>query len=95
AVFMGPTNIKSKKDNLYCEEGWTNTATQISHLTKNAVIYYDKSILHADSVFYDKKAELGIAYSNVKIIDNIQKMILSGQYSYSNQKKGITWITGS
>ncbi|MGZ3866838.1 MAG: OstA-like protein [Bacteroidia bacterium] len=95
AVFMGPTNIKSKKDNLYCEEGWTNTAAQISHLTKNAVIYYGTNILHADSVFYDKKQELGIAYSNVKIIDNVQKMILSGQYSYSSQKKGITWITGA
>lgn len=95
AIFMGPTNIKSKKDNLYCEEGWYNTQTQISHLTKNAVIYSGSNILHADSVHYDKKKETGFAYSNVKIIDNVQKMILNGQRSYANQKVGVTWITGN
>jgi lipopolysaccharide export system protein LptA len=95
AIFMGPTNIKSKTDNLYCEEGWYNTNAQISHLTKNAVIYYGSNILHADSVHYDKKLETGLAYSNVKIIDNVQKMILNGERSFSDQKKGITWITGN
>ncbi len=94
AVFMGPTNIKSKKDNLYCEQGWYNTQTQLSHLTKNAVIYSGKNILHADSVHYDKKKETGLAYGNVKLIDNEEKIIISGQRSYSNQKTGRTWITG-
>ena len=94
AVFMGPTNIKSKKDNLYCEEGWYNTQTQISHLTKNAVIYSGVNILHADSIHYDKKKETGFAYSNVKVIDNEEKVIISGERSYTNQKTGTTWITG-
>ena len=94
AVFIGPTNIKSKKDNLYCEEGWYNTQTQLSHLTKNAVIYSGMNILHADSIHYDKKKETGLAYSNVKVIDNELKVILSGQRSFTNQKAGITWITG-
>ncbi len=94
AVFMGPTNIKSKKDNLYCEKGWYNTQTQLSHLTKNAVIYSGNTILHADSVHYDKKKETGFAYSNVKIIDNEEKMIINGERSFTNQKAGVTWITG-
>jgi len=95
AVFMGPTNIKSKKDNLYCEQGWYNTQTQISHLTKNAVIYSGNNILHADSVHYDKKKETGFAYSNVKVIDNEEKTIINGERSYTNQKTGLTWITGN
>jgi lipopolysaccharide export system protein LptA len=94
AVFIGPTNTKSKNDNLYCEAGWYNTQTQISHLTKNAVIYSGTTILHADSVHYDKKKETGDAFSNVKVIDNEQKVILNGERSYSNQKTGLTWITG-
>jgi lipopolysaccharide export system protein LptA len=95
AVFIGPTNTKSKNDNLYCEQGWYNTQTQISHLTKNAVIYSGKTILHADSIHYDKKKETGFAFSNVKVIDNEQKIILNGERSFTNQKAGITWITGN
>jgi lipopolysaccharide export system protein LptA len=94
AVFLGPTNIKSKKDNLYCEEGWYNTQTQISHLTKNAVIYSGQNILHADSIHYDKKKESGYAFSNVRVIDNQEKIIINGDKAYTNQKKNLTWITG-
>ncbi len=94
AVFEGPTNIKGEKDNLYCESGWYNTRTEISHLTKNAVIYSNKKILHADSVHYYKKTETGEAYSHVSIIDNYEKSIIYGDYSVTNQKKGKTIITG-
>lgn len=94
AVFVGPTTITSKKDVLYCEAGWYNTQAQVSHLTKNAVIYSGKNILHADSIHYDKKKETGDAFSNVRLIDNAQRVIISGSRGYSNQKKGRTFITG-
>ena len=92
-VFLGPTTIDSKKDKLYCEKGWYNTQTQISHLTKKAIVYSGKNILHADSIHYDKKQETGFGYNNVKMIDTAEKTIISGERSYSNQKTGIMWIT--
>jgi len=94
AVFVGPTTITSKKDVLYCEQGWYNTQSQVSHLTKNAVIYSGPNILHADSIHYDKKKETGDAYSNVQLIDNLEKIIISGNRAYNNRKKGRTWVTG-
>jgi len=92
-IFLGPTNVLSKKDKLYCERGWYSTQTQISHLTKKAAIYTGKNILYADSIHYDKKNESGNAYSNVRMIDTVQKTIISGNRSYSNKKTGIMWVT--
>ncbi|HXU28639.1 MAG TPA: OstA-like protein, partial [Bacteroidia bacterium] len=92
-IFLGPTNVLSKKDKLYCEQGWYNTQTQISHLTKKAAIYTGKNILYADSIHYDKKNESGNAYSNIRMIDTVQKTIISGNRSYSNKKTGIMWVT--
>jgi len=92
-IFLGPTNVLSKKDKLYCERGWYNTQTQISHLTKKAAIYTGKNILYADSIHYDKKNESGNAYSNIRMIDTVQKTIISGNRSYSNKKTGIMWVT--
>ena len=92
-VFLGPTNVVSKKDKLYCEQGWYNTQTQVSHLTKKAAIYSGKNILYADSIHYDKKNETGDGFSNIRMIDTVQKTIISGNRSYSNQKLGIMWIT--
>jgi len=94
ALFVGPTTIKSKSDMLYCEMGWYNTQSQISRLTKNAVIYSGNNILHADSIHYNKKKEAGDAYGNVKMIDNKEKVIVSGDRAYTNQKNGRTWVTG-
>jgi lipopolysaccharide export system protein LptA len=92
-VFLGPTNVISKQDQLYCERGWYNTQTQLSHLTKNAIIYSGKSIMKADSIHYDKKKETGYGFSNVNLIDTAEKTIISGNRSYSNKKAGIMWMT--
>jgi len=92
-VFLGPTTIDSKKDKLYCEKGWYNTQTQVSHLTKKAIVYSGKNILYADSMYYDKKKETGYGYDHVKMVDTAEKMIISGERSFSNQKKGIMWVT--
>jgi len=92
-IFLGPTNVLSKKDKLYCERGWYNTQTQLSHLTKKAAIYTGKNIMYADSIHYDKKNESGHAYSNIRMIDTVQKTIISGNRSYSNKKTGIMWVT--
>lgn len=92
-IFLGPTNVISKQDKLYCERGWYNTQAQISHLTKNAIIYSGKSIMKADSIHYDRKKETGFGYSNVNLIDTAEKTIISGHRSYSNKLKGIIWMT--
>lgn len=94
AVFVGPTNITSKTDKLYCEQGWYNTQTQTSHLTKKAIIYSGKNVLHADSIHYDKKKETGLGFGHVEMVDTAEKTIISGHRSFSNQKTGVMWITG-
>ncbi len=94
AVFVGPTDITGKTDKLYCEQGWYNTQTQNSHLTKKSIIYSGKNVLHADSIHYDKMKQTGFGFGNVEMVDTAEKTIVSGHRSYSNQKIGVTWITG-
>ncbi|MHB8258943.1 MAG: OstA-like protein [Bacteroidia bacterium] len=92
-VFLGPTSGVSKKDSLYCEWGWYHTPTQTSHLTKNATIFSGKTLMKADSIYYDKRKEIGFGFDHVFLIDTTQKTIISGNRSYSNKPKGITYMT--
>jgi len=95
AYFTGPTNIVSDSTRLYCEYGWYNTETEKSHLNTNAIIYSKESELHADSIFYDRKAGYGKAYSCVQIIDTLNKTELLGKLAEHFENTGISIVTGN
>jgi len=94
AFFVGPTNIISKENKLYCEYGWYNTQTEKSHLNTRAVVQTKTNELRADSIFYDRKAGYGKAYSCVQIIDTTNKMIIHGQVAEHYENKNISIVTG-
>ncbi len=97
AIFEGPTNIYSTgsdSSHIFCERGWYNTITEKSVFTQNPVIRSKENQLRGDSLVYDNKTTIGLAYTNVAITDTIQKVIISGEQGYSDDKNKIAWVTG-
>ena len=97
AYFFGPTTIKSTGKEggfIYCENGWYNTQTEKSVFGKNAYILSKENKLQGDSIFYDRIGGVGKAWKNVSITDTVQKIIVTGEYAYLNEKKGNSFVTG-
>jgi lipopolysaccharide export system protein LptA len=92
---FGPTHVTNGKNKMYCENGWYNTETQNCQLNTNAIIYYDKIELHADSIYYNKFAAYGIAKKNVKIIDTTSKSQVQGNKAEYFEKKGRSIVTNN
>ena len=93
AFFKGPTTIKGKDQDLYCESGWYNTETDIGSLTKNAKVINDKRILTGDSIYFDRANDVGKGYRNVTLLDTTNNIILKGNYGEFWNKKGFGFMT--
>lgn len=94
AFFFGPSNIFSKENRIYCENGYYNTISGLAQFKKNAVIYSDKEQLTGDSLMYDRKLGIGKAIRNVTITDTVQKMVINGDYGTYFRQKDISIVTG-
>lgn len=77
--FYGPTNIKSKDDNLYTENGMYNTKTEIAAFGKNNLYTQGSKSMVGDSLYYDGKKGYGKAVKNIIYRDTVDKSVLWGQ----------------
>ena len=78
---------------MYAENGWYNTETQNCQLNSNAIIFYDKTELHADSIYFNKNSGYGLAKKNVKIIDTLNKSQVNGNKAEYFEKEGRSVVT--
>ena len=74
------TNVQNK-NRIYCEKGFYNTKTDISHFIKSAKLYLNERTIEGDSLYYDKKKGFASATNNIKVIDTIQNFITKGNYA--------------
>ncbi len=81
SYLFGPSTIEDSENKLYCENGYNNSKTNISHFTKNAVIYYKDRVIEGDSLYYDKTRKFASATGNIKVTDTINKSVIKGGYS--------------
>ncbi|ARV07976.1 hypothetical protein BTO04_03870 [Polaribacter sp. SA4-10] len=79
----GPSTITNteNENRIYCERGFYNTKTDISHFVKNAKLYLKERTVEGDSLYYDKKRGFASATNNISIIDTIQNFITKGNYA--------------
>ena len=56
-------------------------------------MYTENKVLKADSLFYDRKNNIGRAYRNLELFDSIQKITLYGNLGVMNGKIKQTYIT--
>jgi lipopolysaccharide export system protein LptA len=94
AYFKGPTKIVGKSGDLYTVNGTYNTITQQSRFIGRTTIDYDKYTLTGDSVYYDKKKEIGIARINVELVAKEDSTIIEGDIGTYDGKKGISKVYG-
>lgn len=93
AYFHGPTKIVSEADTIYSETGWYSTVTGEAHFNKDAYVKSGGQVLLGDSLDYNKAKGYSKAIGNVKIIDSVQKLTITGQYAVNYDKLRITYIT--
>ena len=98
AYFEGPTSIYSTGNDstiIYCEKGWYNTITEKSVFTEKALIRSKENGLTGDSLTFDNARRAGVAYRNVVVTDTLQKLIITGDYAFSDDRSGYALVTGS
>jgi lipopolysaccharide export system protein LptA len=94
AYFKGPTKIVGKSGDLYTVNGTYNTLTQQSRFIGRTTIDYDKYTLTGDSVYYDKKKDIGIARINVELVAKEDSTIIEGDIGTYDGIKGISKVYG-
>ncbi|KGL63543.1 OstA-like protein [Polaribacter sp. Hel1_85] len=79
----GPSTITNteNENRIYCERGFYNTKTDVSHFVKNAKLYLKERTVVGDSLYYDKKKGFASATNNIKVIDTVQNFITKGNYA--------------
>lgn len=95
SYFFGPSEIISKENYIYCENGWYNSITNKSSFSKNAYLKNKSQLLKGDSLFYDRNKGIGKAWRNIFLIDSVQNMIVTGNYAYYTNKPQFVLITDS
>ncbi len=91
SYFLGPTNMTSKSNTMYCESGYYNSHTGVSQFWKNARIKGKKGEkLSGDQMFYDKKKDFGQVLDNVSLEDTSDNVTIHGDFAqYNGDKKTI------
>jgi len=93
AYFVGPTQIISDENIIYCENGWYDTRLNISRFSRNASLTTAERKLSGDSLYYERETGFGMAVNNVELNDTVQHMILRGNHALYNEKTGYAMLT--
>jgi len=97
SFMLGPTDIISSDgaSNIYSEHGWYNHNLDIGQLDKNPVLTHKEQTVVGDSIYYDRKIGLGIAYDNVTIEDSIKHVQLKGNLGKYYEFTESSFVTDS
>jgi lipopolysaccharide export system protein LptA len=79
----GPSTVTNKENGnkIYCEKGFYNTKTDISHFVKNAKLFANERTIEGDSLYYDKNKGFASATNNIEVIDTLQNLVTRGNYA--------------
>ena len=90
----GPSTVTNKENGnkIYCERGFYNTKTDISHFVKNAKLFANERTIEGDSLFYDKNRGFASATNNIEVIDTLQNFITRGNYAELFEQKDSLFI---
>lgn len=95
SFFLGPTDIVSDSNYIYCENGWYNHKTDIAQFNQNAYLESAEHRLKGDSLYYERNTGFGLAIENVQLIDTLQNMELWGNWGEFYEKTENAFMTDS
>jgi lipopolysaccharide export system protein LptA len=87
--FLGPTDITSKADSIYCENGWYNNEKNIAMFNKRVRLSSKERLLFADSLLFYRETDYGKAFNNIVLIDKKNAVELRGNFGefFGNRKQ--------
>ncbi len=95
ANIVGPSDIESGDSYIYSERGYYSTADRKAYLLDRSVLTNQSKVLVGDSVFYDEGLKFGEAFGRVEMNDTLNRVMLLGEYCYSNELTGTAFATDS
>ena len=90
----GPSTITNteNQNKIYCERGFYNTKTDISHFVKKAKLYLKERTVEGDSLYYDKNKGFASATNNIQVIDTLQNFVTKGNYAEIFEEKDSLFV---
>ncbi|MFV0470551.1 MAG: OstA-like protein [Paludibacteraceae bacterium] len=97
ANIVGKTHIVYRGEtDVYSKSGWYNTVTdRMMLLDRSLVKHKEGKSITGDTIFYDKKNKYAESYSNVMMIDTVQKSTIYGHYVLYDEIKEFGLATDS
>lgn len=95
ANIVGPSSIESDGSHIYSELGYYNTINRQAYLLERSILTYKNQDLTGDSIFYNEQLKYGEAFGNVEMNDTLNRVMLTGEYCYSNELTGYAFATDS
>ena len=92
---FGPTEIIGDSNYIYCENGLYDMKNNRGQFSENAFLKNDRQYMEADSLYYDRNAQLGEGFGNVWLKDSLENMILNGNYARYREEPEFALITGN
>lgn len=94
ANIIDETVIVSDSSTIYTSNGWYNTSRDDATLYDRAQINSrDGKTLIGDTVYYDRSRNYGEARGNVIVTDELNKVILDGDYGYHDEASHYSYVT--
>ena len=95
ATILSPAVIVSDSSTVYTSRGWYDTENNTSLLLDRSQVHSGNKILIGDSISYDRDKGFGEAFGNVFMQDTLDKVELTGQYGYYDEKAEFAFATDS
>ena len=96
ATIVAPTNITNTDGTfIYSEKGTYDVKNDAGNLLTGSYIIHDMRTISGDSLCYDKVKGINEAFYNVKIIDEENRLTLTGGHCWYNEQNGDAMATDS
>ena len=94
ANIIDETVIVNDSNTIYTSNGWYNTSRDDATLYDRAQINArDGKTLVGDTVYYDRTRNYGEAHGNVILTDEVNHVILDGDYGYHDEASHYSYVT--
>lgn len=81
AYLFGPTTIVGDTYDIYCEQGYYDTANEKGYFKRRAKILYNNKIIKGDSLYFEDAKNYASATDLVEVIDTINNSVIRGNYA--------------
>ncbi len=94
ATIIDETVIVNDSNTIYTSNGWYNTSQDDATLYDRAQINArDGKTLVGDTVYYNRSRNYGEARGDVIVTDDVNKVILTGDYGYHDEASHYSYVT--